>query len=98
MEEILKALGPWPVFQGVVIGLMVAAAGAWAIRRGLQDAKKEEPAVEDLKARWELQKAIGHIHENSFDMVKLLERHNELLELVLAAINRLADSRWNSKQ
>ncbi|WP_448031561.1 hypothetical protein [Bradyrhizobium liaoningense] len=37
MEELLKALGPWPVAQGMVIGLLVAAAGFWAIRRGLQD-------------------------------------------------------------
>lgn len=37
MEELLKALGPWPMAQGIVIGLLVAAAGFWAIRRGLQD-------------------------------------------------------------
>ncbi|MBR0855680.1 hypothetical protein [Bradyrhizobium liaoningense] len=40
MEELLKALGPWPMVQGIVIGLLVAAAGFWAIRRGMQDSAR----------------------------------------------------------
>lgn len=83
--------------QGMVLGLIVAAAGFWAMRRGLQDSRKNNE-VEDIRARWELQKAIGNIHENSFDMVKQLERANELTEQMIMALNRLADHRWNSNQ
>lgn len=98
MEEVLKALSPWPQAQGILIGLIIAALGVWAFRKGLLDSKKSEPNVEDIKARWELQKAIAHIHDNSFDMVKLQERSNELAEQILAAINRLTDTRWNKRQ
>ena len=49
MEELLKALGPWPVAQGIVIGLLVAAAGFWAIRRGLQD--NQRPRDDDREIR-----------------------------------------------
>jgi hypothetical protein len=98
MEELLKALGPWPLVQGIVIGLIVAAIGAWAIRRGLQDSKKNEPSIEDIKSRWELHRSIGHLDKNSFEIVDLLKRGNELVEQLTAAVNRLADSRWNAKQ
>lgn len=99
MEELLKALGPWPLVQGIVIGIIVAAIGAWAIRRGLQDfSKKTEPSIEDIKSRWEFNKAIEHMHENSFEIVDLLKRGNELAEQNLAATNRLFDTRWNAKQ
>lgn len=98
MEELLKALGPWPTVQGIAIGIIVAAVGIWAMRRGVQDSRKREPSVEDIKAKWELQKAIGHIHENSFEMVEHLKRSNDLQEQLLAAINRFNDNRWNKKQ
>lgn len=98
MEELLKALTPWPPLQGFVIGIIVAAAGAWAVRRGFQDSKKNEPSIEEIKSKWEMHKAIGHIHENSFVIVDLLRRGNELAEQQLAALNRLGDLRWNAKQ
>lgn len=105
MEEILKALSPWPVLQGVLLGLLVAAGGVWAMRRGWLDSKKADsaapvpvPTVEDLKLRWEMQKAIGHIAANSFEIVKLLERQNELTEALTAAVNRVFDTRWNTRQ
>lgn len=98
MEELLKALGPWPLVQGIVIGLIVAAIGTWAIRRGWLDSKKNEPSIEDIKSRWELHRSIGHLDKNSFEIVRLLERSNELTDQLLMAINRLADNRWNAKQ
>jgi hypothetical protein len=49
MDELLKALGPWPVAQGIVIGLLVAAAGFWAIRKGLQD--NQRPRDDDGEVR-----------------------------------------------
>lgn len=98
MEELLKALGPWPLVQGIVIGFIVAAIGTWAVRRGFQDSKKNGSSIEDIKSKWEMQKAIINLQDNSFDMVKLLERGNEIQEQQLAAINRIFDTRWNSKQ
>ncbi len=105
MEEALKALAPWPTAQGILIGIIIAGIGVWVMRRGLQDYRKNEPDVEDIKAKWELQKAMAHIHENSFAIVKLLEKSNELAErsnehaeAILAALNRVFDTRWNRKQ
>lgn len=98
MKEVLEALAPWPVIQGIAIGLVIAGLGVWALLRGMQDQKKDEPAVEDLKARWEMQKAIAHIHENSFKILACLEQQNDIGERLLAALNRLADQRWNREQ
>lgn len=98
MEDLLKALGPFPVVQGIAIGIIVAAIGAVAIRRGWQDSQKNEPSIEDIKSRWELHRSIGHLDKNSFEIVDLLKRGNEIAEQQAAAINRLADIRWNAKQ
>lgn len=98
MEEILKALGPWPTVQGIAIGIIVAAVGVWAMRRGMQDSRKHEPSVEDIRAKWELQKAMGHICANSFEVVELLKRSNDLAEQMLAALNRFNDHSWNKRQ
>ena len=103
LDELSKALGPWPLLQ-MFFGLSVLIAGIYAIVRGARG-KPENTSVEDIKARWELQKAMGHLHDNSFDIVKLLEkanehgeRSNELAEHILAALNRINDMRWNRKQ
>lgn len=98
MDEILKALAPWPMLQGIMLGLLVAAGGAWAMKRGFQDSKKTEPSVEDLQARWEMQKALAHIHENSFVIVDLLKKQNDLAERMLAALNRIGDNLFNIRQ
>lgn len=99
MDKLIEALGPWPMVQGMVLGLVVAAIGIWAMRRGMQEnSLKGENAIEDIRARWELQKAIGHIHENSFEMVEQLKRGNDLAEQMVSAVNRLNDTRWNAKQ
>lgn len=99
MEEALKALGPWPMAQGIAIGLIIAALGGWAFQRGLRDRNRDrEPSLEEAKAKWELYGQIRHIHQNSFEMVKHAEKSNELLAGVLAALNRFNDNRWNKTQ
>jgi len=97
MDEVLKGLGPWPTAQGIAIGLIIAGIGFYAMRLGLQNKNRDAP-IEDVKAKWELYAQIRHIHENSFDIVKLLERSNDLAEQSLAAMNRFNDTRWNKKQ
>ena len=97
MKELIEALGPWPTLQGIAIGMIVAGIGVWAILRGLQGRGREAP-LEDAKQRWEEHKWMEHIHENSFEVVKQLERANDLTEQMLAAMNRFNDSRWNIRQ
>lgn len=97
MGELLNALTPYPMALGIAIGLIIAAIGVWAMRKGMQERAKETP-IEDVKARWETHGRIGHIHENSFEIVKLLEKANDIAELQLAALNRLFDTRWNKHQ
>jgi len=108
MEELVKALGPWPMVQGIVIGLFVAAAGFWAIRKGLQDSRKEtghvprvvriEHTDEEKRWQWEAYKQLGHIEKNSFEIAKHSEDAVELLREVAKGINRMADAYWNSRQ
>lgn len=97
MKELIEALGPWPTLQGIVIGMIVAGAGVWAILRGLQG-RGREPQLEEAKARWEVHNWLRHIHDNSFQIVDLLERQNDLATQLLAAINRFNDHRWNGRQ
>lgn len=95
MEELFRALTPWPMAQGIFIGLAIAGAGVWAIHKGLQDKKAREPGIEDMKADWAAREQLRHIHDNSFANVRLQEKSNELLVQVLAAVNRFNDDRWN---
>jgi hypothetical protein len=58
-----------------------------------------------MRARWEMRKQIDHIHENSFEtvgmlkrLVELMERQNHLTDQLAMAVNRVFDTRWNSRQ
>ena len=54
MKELVEALAPWPLAQGIVIGILVAAAGFWAMRRGLQDRNRREAEQEAQPVRLDL--------------------------------------------
>lgn len=96
LEELTKALGPWPLLQ-LFLGLSVLAAGVWAIVRG-QRGRSEVASFEEKRAEWAAYEQLSHVEENSFRFVKLLEKSNDLAEAQLAALNRLFDSRWNKHQ
>lgn len=98
MDELIKALGPWPLLQGIALGTIVAATGAWAIRKGLQSSRKSDVPIEDMRAEWAAYEQLRHIHENSFEIVECLKRSNDLAAQILAALNRFNDMRWNLKQ
>lgn len=108
MEEVVKALAPWPVLQGIVIGLLVAAAAFWAMRRGLQENRRREGldvqpirlhlTDDEKKAQWAAYEQLQQICENSFAVKHHLEKMVEGQSLLLAALNRLSDSRWNKGQ
>ncbi len=103
MKELLDALNPFPLAQGILIGLVVAAGGFWAVRRGLQDSRKRdslpvevarvhiELSDEEKRLEWIAYEQLENIEKNSFKMA-------ELLKSIAEAVNRLADNRWNSRQ
>jgi len=103
MKELIDALNPFPLAQGMVIGLIVAAAGFWAVRRGLQDNRKREGAPADVqrvhvelsdeekRLQWTAYEQLENLEKNSFAAVKLLEK-------IAEGVNRLGDTRWNSRQ
>jgi hypothetical protein len=98
MKELLELLGPWPMLQGILLGILVATGAGWAARRGLQAGSTEPKDLEEIKAKWKVYEQLDHIHENSFALVKLQEQSNEIGRQIVAALNRLADARWNSQQ
>lgn len=110
MEEILKALAPWPLLEGLVLGMIVAAAGFWAMRRGMLESQRHEHSAnepqnvrlhltdEERRLQWEFYKQMEHLHENSFAMVKHMEKMVEQQLMTIAAVNRVADGRWNKHQ
>lgn len=101
MKELLEALTPYPLVLGVVLGLLVAGAAAYAIRLGMRDNQKKQESqldMDELRARWAVYTQLEHMHENSFAMVKLLEKLLETQTAILAATNRAADRRWNIGQ
>lgn len=103
MDELLKALTPYPMVQGIAFGLIIAGIGAWAVKRGLQDSQKRDHAdlttqgvhieLTDAEKRlqWTAYEQLQNIESNSFASVKLLEK-------IAEALNRIADGRWNIKQ
>lgn len=103
MEEVLKALGPWPLAQGIVIGLLVAAAGIWAMRRGMQESRRRENAdgaaqlvkidrtEEERRLDWKFVEQMERIDKNAAEVPMLLEK-------ILEAVNRFNDTRWNKGQ
>lgn len=86
MDKLLEALTPWPTIQGFAIGLIVAALGVWAMRRGLQESRRRETASgealavrleladSEREAQWKAHQHLDHIHQNSFKIVQLLEK------------------------
>lgn len=89
MDEVTKALGPWPILQ-LVFGLVVLGLGVWSIIRGLKG-KDGVPSHEDQRAEWAAYEQLRNIEENSFKMVALLEKLTD-------AVNRLSGVLWNHRQ
>jgi hypothetical protein len=100
MKELIEALGPWPMIQGIVIGLIVAGVGVWAILKGMRGDgdKDKEPDLEEMKAKWKFFDQFDDVHTNSFALIEQLKQQNSLMTQILAVLNRIADNRWNSRQ
>ena len=91
LDELSKALGPWPVLQ-MLFGIMVLAAGAYAVVKGINNSKQvSTQSIDDMKTEWEAYKQLKNIEENTFRSVVLQEK-------TIEAINRLTENIWNRKQ
>ncbi len=89
MDEVIKALGPWPILQ-MLFGLVVLVLGVWSIVRGLKG-KEDKASDEDKRAEWEAYHQLSNIEENSFKIVRTQEQ-------LVAAVNRLVDVIWNNNR
>ena len=89
MDEVTKALGPWPILQ-MVFGLVVLGLGVWSIVRGLMG-KEDKYSQDDKRAEWEAYNQLQNIEQNTFAM-------KELLGKIAEGINRFNDNRWNGRQ
>lgn len=88
MDEVTKALGPWPILQ-MVFGIVVLGLGVWSIVRGLRG-KEEKHSDDDRRAEWEAYNQLSHIEENTFKIVAAQEK-------IVEAVNRLVDVIWNNR-
>lgn len=85
LDELGKALGPWPILQ-LVLGIAVLGAGIWAIVRGSRGEGEK-----DKRAEWAAYDQLRHIEENTFKLVALQEK-------MVDTINRLTSVLWNRGQ
>lgn len=86
LEELMKALGPWPILQ-TFLGLAVLSTGIVVIIKGINKGKDND----DKRADWAAYEQLKHIEENSFKSVALQERLVEIM-------GQLRDITWNRKQ
>jgi hypothetical protein len=89
LEELTKALGPWPLLQ-VFFGMTVLGTGVYAIVRGARG-KSDDINIEDKRAEWAAREQLRNIEENSFKIASSNEK-------ILDAINRLSSVIWNNRQ
>lgn len=93
MEETLRALGPYPFLQ-LMFGMVILGLGIWSIIKGLQ--AKESP--EEQRAQWEARQQLENLESNSWKIVALLEKHNELLVRQNELMGRLASVLYNDQR
>lgn len=86
VEEITKALTPWPLLQ-YFLGLLIFLGGVWFIVRGVTGKEGKE----DERERWETYQRVENIER---DIAKIRESNQRLLE----AIQQLTSILWNYRQ
>lgn len=90
MDEVTKALGPWPILQ-LMFGVTILALGVLAVVRGFKGKEGTSSSSENQRAVWLAFEHIKNIEENSF---KFLELQKETLD----AIKTLSSVLWNREQ
>lgn len=105
MDEITKALGPWPVLQ-FMFGAIILLGGTLVVFKGISNSKKSDAVqVDDQREKWEAYNQLENIEQNTF---KILEQQRTMIDLtrqLLHAINgtndvfrQLRDALWNRSQ
>lgn len=90
LDELTKALGPWPILQ-LVLGIAVLGAGIWAIVRGIRSDDKDKNDIADRRAEWSAYEQLKNIELNTFKIVASQEK-------MVETVNRLASVMWNRGQ
>ena len=96
LDEGMKLLGPFPIFQ-VILGLAVLGGGVFMMIRGLTGDGRKPPvfSIEDKRAEWAAYEQLRNIEENSFKMVELSKQNGDLLRKLDDSIKALASAIWN---
>lgn len=89
MDEVTKALGPWPILQ-MVFGLVVLGLGIWSIIRGIRG-KEDKDSDEDKRAEWKAYNQLSNIEQNTFRIAAAQEK-------IVESVNRLVDVIWNNNR
>ena len=90
MKDLIDALGPWPALQGIIIGLMVAGVGIWALRKGFLADPESAKDKDDGRDQWEAYRQLSNIEQNSWHIRTALEKLAETAKDVEAAILNLS--------
>src|SRR6266403_3704953 len=77
LDEGIKILGPFPIFQ-VILGLAVLGGGVFMIVKGLSGNGRKSPfSLEDKRAEWAAYEQLRNIEENTLKMIELLKRNGD---------------------
>ena len=91
LDEVMKSLGPMPILQ-MLLGGLILSIGVWAVVRGLNSQSKDSGKfLEDQRAEWEAREQLKQITANSYKLIDLQQK-------TIESINRLTDNIWNRKQ
>ena len=86
LDEVGKALGPWPILQ-VFFGLAVLGVGAYALVRGVLNSKSgDRIQIEDKRMEWEAYERLRQIEENT---AEIAGNQRAMLEAVRSAVHRI---------
>jgi hypothetical protein len=102
LDEVGKALGPWPILQ-VFFGMAVLGVGAYALVRGVMSSKSgDRVQLEDKRMEWEAYERLRQIEENTAQIAAnqraMLEgvRHAvQEIRLMTEQMKALAAAIWN---
>ena len=110
MDDLTKALGPWPVLQ-FTLGAIIFLMSAYMVFRGVMGAKNNPPpmmpagSTEEERARWRVYEAIENMEEQIFKIAEQQRVEIELLRQVVNVLSqtnetfrRLHDALWNRSQ
>ncbi len=113
MEELSKALGPWPILQ-FALGAIIFLGGAFMVYKGISGSRSSPPSLpptmpagstEEERARWRTYEAIENIEEQVFKLaeqqrvqIELTRQLVSMLDRVNDTFRRLHDILWNRNQ